>query len=102
MWGQPRPRLSSRAKPDSLADTEVFLARVDNQPMKTLTITAARKCFGAMLDAVQHKPVLIRRNNRDEVVIISIEEYARICGTTGLKSGRVESLRKTAASRKVR
>jgi len=79
-----RPRLSGRAKPDSLAgDTEVFLARVDNQPMKTLTITAARRRFGAMLDAVQREPVLIRRRNRDEVVIMSAEQYDRMTGTTG-------------------
>jgi prevent-host-death family protein len=46
--------------------------------MKTITVTAARKRFGALLDAVQHEPVLIRRKNRSASVIISAEEYGRI------------------------
>jgi prevent-host-death family protein len=48
--------------------------------MKAITVTAARKRFGALLDAVQHGPVLIRRKNRDASVVISAEEYGRIHG----------------------
>ena len=48
--------------------------------MKTITVTAARKRFSALLDAVQHEPVLIRRKNRDASVVISAEEYERIQG----------------------
>jgi len=46
--------------------------------MKTVTVTAARRRFGALLDAVQHEPVLIRRRNGDASVLISAEEYRRI------------------------
>ena len=78
MWGQP-PRLSSRAKPGGRATAAVIadFCRLDGY-MKTITVTAARKRFGALLDAVQHEPVLIRRKNRDACVIISAEEYGRI------------------------
>jgi prevent-host-death family protein len=46
--------------------------------MKAITVTAARKRFGALLDAVQHEPVLIRRKNRDASIVVSAEEYGRI------------------------
>ena len=46
--------------------------------MNTMTISNARRSFGALLDAVQHRPVVIRRRNRDVCVIMSIEEYERI------------------------
>jgi prevent-host-death family protein len=48
--------------------------------MKTITITTARRHFGALLDTVQHEPVLIRRKNGDACVLISAEEYRRIYG----------------------
>jgi len=48
--------------------------------MKTITVTTARKRFGALLDAVQHEPMLITRKNRDASVVISAEEYGRIHG----------------------
>jgi len=56
--------------------------------MKAITITAARKRFGALLDAVQHEPVLIRRKNRDAWVVISAEEYGRIHGSKGANPRR--------------
>jgi prevent-host-death family protein len=43
--------------------------------MKTLTVTAARRRFGALLHAVRQEPVLIRGKNGREVVIISAERY---------------------------
>jgi len=46
--------------------------------MKTVTVTDARQRFGALLDAAQRRPVLIRRQNRDVAVIVSAEEYDRI------------------------
>ena len=81
LCGDSRPRLSSRAKPGSRATTVAFaqFCRSDEY-MKTITVTTARKRFGALLDTVQHEPVLIRRRNGDTSVLISAEEYARICG----------------------
>jgi prevent-host-death family protein len=46
--------------------------------MKTVTVTDARQRFGALLDAVEREPVLIRRKDRDVTVIISAAEYERI------------------------
>jgi len=69
----------SRATAAALAQS----CRLDGY-MKTITVTTARKRFGALLNAVQHEPVLILRKNRDASVIISAEAYERI---RGLKSG---------------
>jgi prevent-host-death family protein len=49
--------------------------------MKTLTITAARKQFGAMLDSVIHEPILITRKNEKGAVVISAEVYDCMTGT---------------------
>ena len=46
--------------------------------MKTVTVSDARQRFGALLEAAQRGPVLIRRQNRDVAVIVSAEEYDRI------------------------
>ena len=56
----------------------VFLHSADDSRMKTMTVTDARKRFGALLKAVQHEPIRITRKNRDVVVVMSIEEYRRI------------------------
>jgi prevent-host-death family protein len=50
--------------------------------MKTLTITEARKRFGAMLDLVRREPVLITRRNGKGAVIMSAEDYNRMIGIT--------------------
>ena len=98
MWGQPPPAVR-RAQPGQRATTNRReecgasciktgsektepsnqICRSDEQ-MKTLTVTAARMRFGALLDAVQQKPVLILRKNRDASVIMSAAEYTRIRG----------------------
>jgi prevent-host-death family protein len=48
--------------------------------MKVVSVTAARRNFGALLDAAQEGPALIRRRNRNVAVIMSVEEYLRIGG----------------------
>ena len=64
--------------------------------MRTITVTTAR--FGAFLDAVQPEPVLIRRKNRGEFVIISAEEYARIHGLKSATPTRAQVDPKTDGS----
>ncbi|MFZ0861243.1 MAG: type II toxin-antitoxin system Phd/YefM family antitoxin, partial [Candidatus Sulfotelmatobacter sp.] len=66
--------------------------------MKTITVTAARKRFGALLDAVQHEPVLIRRKNCDAWVVISAEEYGRIHGLKSANPKRAQVDPKTDGS----
>jgi antitoxin Phd len=48
--------------------------------MKSVSATDAKQRLAALLDAAQREPVLIRRQNRDVAVIMSAEEYERICG----------------------
>lgn len=48
--------------------------------MRVVSATDAKQRFASVLDAAQREPVLIRRQNRDVAVIMSAEEYERICG----------------------
>ena len=70
--------------------------------MIVMTVTDVRKHFGALLDAVQHEPVLILRSNRAVAVIMSAEEYRRICGITSFKVNRAKLTKRTTGSRKSR
>jgi len=46
--------------------------------MKVVSSTDLKQRSGALIDAAQREPVLIRRHNRDVAVMISAEEYERI------------------------
>jgi prevent-host-death family protein len=46
--------------------------------MKAVSATDAKQRLAALLDAAQREPVIIRRQNRDVAVIISVEQYERI------------------------
>lgn len=46
--------------------------------MPTVSATHAKQNFAAMLDAAQHGPVLIQRNERDIAVLVSAQEYEKI------------------------
>jgi len=46
--------------------------------MKVVSASDAKQRLGALLDAAQRAPVLIRRQNRDVAVIMSAEQYERI------------------------
>jgi prevent-host-death family protein len=46
--------------------------------MKAVSATDAEQRLAALLDAAQREPVMIRRQNRDVAVILSVEEYQRI------------------------
>ena len=70
--------------------------------MKTLTITAARRRFGSLLNAVQQESVLVCRRNSDKVVIISAEKYKQIYGITSFEAEPVKLLRRMTNSRKSR
>lgn len=48
--------------------------------MRYLSATEAKQNFAAALDAVQRGPVVIRRQSRDQAVLISPQEYARLRG----------------------
>jgi antitoxin Phd len=64
-----------------LENTKVLLFRlyilsiIDN--MKTVTATEAKQRFGSIAESALREPVLVRKQNRDFVVIMSAEEYER-------------------------
>ncbi len=48
--------------------------------MKHVSSTEAKQRFAAVLDAAQHEPVAIQRQNREIAVILSTREYERLRG----------------------
>ncbi len=46
--------------------------------MRYVSATDAKQRLAALLDAAQHEPVVIRRQNRDVAVILSPQEYDRL------------------------
>ena len=45
--------------------------------MKSIPAKEAKNRFGALLDAAQREPVMIRKNGRDVAVLMSIQDYRR-------------------------
>lgn len=46
--------------------------------MKSVSATEAKQRFAAVVDAAQKEPIVVRRQNRDVVVILAADEYERI------------------------
>jgi prevent-host-death family protein len=46
--------------------------------MKTVGATEAKNRLGAILDDAQHGPVVIRRQDRDIAVVLSMADYERL------------------------
>jgi len=67
-----------------------------------MTVTEARKRWGAVFKAAQREPVLIRRRGHDVCVFVSAGEYMRIYGVTSLKAKRGKLARNMKNSRKSR
>lgn len=62
--------------------------------MKTVHATEAKNRLGALLDEAQREPIVIRRQDRDIAVVLSMADYER------LRSGNVRAfldLRKQVA-----
>ena len=53
--------------------------------MKTVAATEAKNRFGAILDEAQREPIVIRRQDRDIAVVLSMAEYER------LRSGNIRA-----------
>jgi prevent-host-death family protein len=56
--------------------------------MRSVSATAAKQNFAAVLDDAQREPVMIRRHDRDVAVLVSPADYARLRGI------RIEELRR--------
>jgi prevent-host-death family protein len=62
--------------------------------MKTVSATEAKNRLGAILDDAQREPIIIRRQDRDIAVVLSMADYER------LRSGNIAAfleLRKQVA-----
>jgi prevent-host-death family protein len=46
--------------------------------MKTIAATEASSRLGSILDAAQREPVVIRKEDRDVAVVLSMSEYERM------------------------
>ena len=46
--------------------------------MKTVAATEAKNRLGAILDEAQREPVVIRRQDRDIAVVLSMADYERL------------------------
>ena len=54
--------------------------------MKTVPATEAKNRLGAILDDAQREPIVIRRQERDIAVVLSMADYER------LRSGNIQAL----------
>jgi len=48
--------------------------------MTTVAANKAKQNFGQILDFAQREPVLIQKHNRPAAVLLSTQEYERLCG----------------------
>jgi prevent-host-death family protein len=46
--------------------------------VKTIPATEAKNRLGAILDAAQREPIVIRRQDRDIAVVLSMADYERL------------------------
>lgn len=63
--------------------------------MKSVAATEAKNRLGAILDEAQREPIVIRRQDRDIAVVLSMADYER------LRSGNIQAfldLRKEVAT----
>jgi prevent-host-death family protein len=49
--------------------------------MQIISAPEADRAFNQVIDQAQHEPIMIRQQNRNVAVILSIEEYQRIIQT---------------------
>jgi len=46
--------------------------------MKTIAASDARQSFASVIDAAAREPIVIRRQQRDVAVVLSMQEYERL------------------------
>ena len=47
--------------------------------MQYVSASDAKQRLAAILDTAQREPVMIRRQKRDVAVVLSVQEYERVC-----------------------
>jgi prevent-host-death family protein len=71
-------RRSRRADADVEAPNPGRSARPTNGRMKSIAATEVKNRPGAIVDAAQREPIVIRRQDRDIAVILSMADYDRL------------------------
>jgi prevent-host-death family protein len=56
--------------------------------MRYISATEAKQNFAAALDAVQHGPIVIRRQARDQAVLISPQDFEAFSDRVGAKAAK--------------
>lgn len=51
--------------------------------MKSMTAKDAKNGFGLLLDTARAEPVTVEKHGRPVVVVLSVEEYRRLCSMDG-------------------
>ncbi|HEY3159694.1 MAG TPA: type II toxin-antitoxin system Phd/YefM family antitoxin [Vicinamibacterales bacterium] len=80
--------LSLRLASTRRFDNSAIIAKIARQEkllLKTVPATEAKNRFGAILDHAQREPVVIRRQDRDIAVVLSMADYER------LRSGNIQA-----------
>ena len=64
--------------------------------MQIISATDAKQSFGAALNTAQREPVLIRKQNQDVAVLMSVHEYEKL---RGIRTKLFEALAATIAAK---
>lgn len=65
--------------------------------MRTMSARAAKNGFGVLMDAARVEPVTIEKHGRPAVVVLSVEQYQRLCGGADKKQTALKPLNKMKA-----
>jgi len=60
--------------------------------MKTMSAREAKNAFGLMIDTARAEPVCIEKHGRGVVVVVSVEEYGRLCAQNDRKAQTAEGV----------
>ena len=62
--------------------------------MQYVSASDAKQRLAAILDTAQREPVMIRRQKRDVAVVLSVQEYERVCALNRQECsvGQIESV----------
>lgn len=64
---------------------------VTGSAMKTMSARQAKNAFGLVIDTARAEPVLIEKHGRGVVVVLAVEEYERLTGSTNAEATRSNS-----------
>lgn len=63
--------------------------------IRVVSSTEAQNQFGKLLDDAKREPVMIQKNGRDQVVMVSVEDYQRMVQESAVNPGVRASLNRS-------